>query len=42
MLVVALCIFLFDRYVTRERLCTSPIALKPSTKPQAADDTTSE
>ena len=25
MLVVALCIFLFDRYVTRERLCTSKL-----------------
>ena len=25
LLVVALCIFLFDRYVTRERLCTSKL-----------------
>ena len=25
MLVVALCIFLFDRYVTRDRICTSPL-----------------
>ncbi|MBQ9864391.1 MAG: CPBP family intramembrane metalloprotease, partial [Bacteroidales bacterium] len=27
MMVVALCIFLFDRYVTRDRICSSPIAL---------------
>ena len=27
LLVIALCIFLFDRYVTRERICTSPLSL---------------
>ena len=33
MLVVALCIFLFDRYVTRDRIYTSPIALHHETTP---------
>lgn len=33
MLVVALCIFLFDRYVTRDRICSSPIALHHETTP---------
>ena len=33
MLVVALCIFLFDRYVTRDRICSSPIALHHATTP---------
>ena len=27
MAIVAFCIFLFDRYVTRERICTSPLSL---------------
>ena len=31
MLVVALCIFLFDRYVTRDRLCTSKLNLNKPT-----------
>ena len=34
MLVVALCIFLFDRYVTRDRICTSPLNLDTIKKEQ--------
>ena len=33
MAIVAFCIFLFDRYVTRDHICTSPIALHHETTP---------
>ena len=34
MLVVAVVIFLFDRYVTRDRICTSPLNLDTIKKEQ--------